>query len=81
MRRRTSRDEVRSQGKQKENWECFFFFFRQRGFLLSERGAHKQSPEPHSPPASQGDCAPINHQDLNGEQNAEEGDGAGLREL
>lgn len=34
-----------------------------------------------SPPASQGDCATINHQDLNGERSAEEGLGAGLREL
>lgn len=75
MWRRTSRDEVRSQGKQKENWECFFFF------LLSERGRTNKAPSRVLPLASQGDCATINHQDLNGEQSAEEGGGAELREL
>lgn len=71
-------------GRGRKAGSVFFFFpHRERGFLLSDRGAHKQSPEPHSPPASQGDCATINHRDLNGEQSAEEGggSGAGLREL
>lgn len=39
-------------GRGRKNGSVFFFFspHREREFLLSDHGAHKQSPEPHSPP-------------------------------
>lgn len=88
MRRRTSRDEARSQaGEGKMGAFLFFVFFsphREReGSSSRITGRTNKAPSRILPPASQGDCATINHRDLNGEQSAEEGDGsgAGLREL